>query len=46
MYYISISIEYSGQKFSCKRKNVVYKILRIDFLSKLKYDTVYLYDDF
>lgn len=46
MYYISISIEYSGQKFSCKRKNDVYKILRIDFLSKLKYDTVYLYDDF
>lgn len=46
MYYIAISIEYSGQKFSCKRKNDVYKILRIDFLSKLKYDTVYLYDDF
>lgn len=46
MYYISISIEYSGQKFSCKRKKDVYKILRIDFLSKLKYDTVYLYDEF
>lgn len=46
MYQISISIEHSGQKFSCKRKNDVYKILQIDFLSKLKYDTVYLYDEF
>lgn len=25
MYYISISIEYSGQKFSCKRKNDDYR---------------------